>query len=1080
MNEKRLIETAFPLREASAASLHEKNMRHGHISTLHLWPARRPLAACRAAIAAALLPDPGDDKERTRLVRRLGGELVRKKKGKTQDGDAVETDKIEAKGGILWWGHESSPDLAWFREGIRAAHGGRAPRVLDPFAGGGAIPLEAMRLGCEVVANDLSPVAWMILKCTLEYPQKLAGELLPLPNFAMRDRNIATAFLKSRGFKGKKLAGAVERMLSAGGIETAQTDWLSAEKPWEKADLSWHVKAWGNWVQREARKVLASRYPIYAEWQAIDRDVEVEPQPLLLLDPDQNGDVSAAFANREIPADALSDRTTPRWVAKPTAAYLWARTLQCPSCRVWFPLLKTFWLVQKDRKRALLDLQADKVNKKVDVNVVSGRELSAYLADAQPRRHSTESNLSRGTLSRSGAECPCCSYITNLEALRYESAAGRLSTRMTAVIVEGLDGKEYRNPEAHELAASALGNSEIDEVFSKLPFGRPAEMIPTGGSRSGGGTRFSTPPYGLTKWEHLFLARQLHSLGIFVKTVRSIQYILSALHYPSIWQQAIVAYLAMAIDRMADYGSTICSWNNKRETLRGTFARYAIPLVWDFTETCPISSSTGNFLGGIEWISKAISRNLEATANMPLPNVACQSATKSEGEFDAIITDPPYYDAIPYSDIMDFFYVWLRRSLWDLLPSFNDAFVNPHGPKWDHSAGDGELIDEASRFGGDKRASKQNFEDGMANVFKKFQACLKDSGIFVIVFANKNPDAWETLVSAAIRAGFVVEGSLPIQTERSSRPNALAAAALSSSVWLVCRKRPTNAQPGWSGPVLEQMRENITTQMRRFWDAGIRGPDFLWAATGPALEAFSRHPVVWREATPDGKRHPLPVAEFLREARRLVVEFAVGRVLRPDTEAGTDAAGLDDATTYYLLHRDSFGMNEAPVGACILYAISCGLSDQALIDQYELLLRAGGDGATSDEGEDEPEEDADPDETDTEPEIEGTGSKVRLRRWDQRHRKALGLDGPGGHAVPLIDRLHRLMRLWKAGDVTKVDAYIVQTGLGRDALFAEVMQAVTELSRRENNVAETVMLETISNHLHGRAGISPARQAELL
>jgi putative DNA methylase len=194
---KRLIEAAFPLAQASAASLHEKNMRHGHISTLHLWPARRPLAASRAAIAAALLPDPGNDEERKAIVRRLGGELVTKPK--TAKGGKTEKDSVTGKGGILWWGTESGPDLAWFRERIKAAYGGRAPRVLDPFAGGGAIPLEAMRLGCEVVANDLNPVAWFILKCTLDYPQRLGAERLPLPDFALRDRGFMESFLKAQG-----------------------------------------------------------------------------------------------------------------------------------------------------------------------------------------------------------------------------------------------------------------------------------------------------------------------------------------------------------------------------------------------------------------------------------------------------------------------------------------------------------------------------------------------------------------------------------------------------------------------------------------------------------------------------------------------------------------------------------------------------------------------------------------------------------------------------------------------------------------------------------------------------------------
>ena len=215
--------------------------------------------------------------------------------------------------------------------------------------------------------------------------------------------------------------------------------------------------------------------------------------------------------------------------------------------------------------------------------------------------------------------------------------------------------------------------------------------------------------------------------------------------------------------------------------------------------------------------------------------------------------------------------------------------------------------------------------------------------MLVIVFANKNPDAWETLVGALIRAGFVVDGSLPIQTEMGSRTRAISSAALSSSVWLVCRKRSSAARPGFAGPVLAEMRERIRTQMHRFWDAGIRGPDFVWAATGPALEAFSRHPVVRRETSNSGQTELFPVADFLREVRRLVVEFAVGRVLKPTEATEEESVGLDDISTYYVLHRDTFGLAEAPIGACILYALSCNLSDADLADRFEILTRTGGE-----------------------------------------------------------------------------------------------------------------------------------------
>src|SRR5271157_50946 len=183
----RLIEVDFPLKQTSLDSVHEKNVRHGHISTLHIWPARRPLAACRAALIATLLPDPGNEEEQKMIMEKLAGHVVEHvKKKKLSNGSVEEQVTVETEGGILYWGRESSADLQWFRDKIREAYGGRAPRVLDPFAGGGAIPLEAMRLGCEVTAADINPVAWFILKCTLEYPQKLAGQKLPLPDFAVQ------------------------------------------------------------------------------------------------------------------------------------------------------------------------------------------------------------------------------------------------------------------------------------------------------------------------------------------------------------------------------------------------------------------------------------------------------------------------------------------------------------------------------------------------------------------------------------------------------------------------------------------------------------------------------------------------------------------------------------------------------------------------------------------------------------------------------------------------------------------------------------------------------------------------------
>jgi putative DNA methylase len=1069
MSEKRLIETAFPLAEASAASLHEKNMRHGHISTLHLWPARRPLAASRAAITAALLPDPGDDEARQQLVRRLGGRLKLKKQTKAEAGKEVEAAKIEGDGGILWWGQESSPDVSWFREKIRAAHGGRAPRVLDPFAGGGAIPLEAMRLGCEVVANDLNPVSWFILKCTLEYPQRLAGQTLPLPLHILGDATFAKAFLKAHGLRGARLDQATATMVAIGRGEPVQRGFLE-DSPWERAGLGWHVRAWGMWVLSEARRQLGARYPAYAEWQTLDPDVPADAKPLRLLASDMPLQAAEAALNGAIkPVDLLNPKT-PRWVAQPTVAYLWARTVPCKSCRATIPLLKTRWLCRKEGKRVVLEMTPNAAKDGVTFAVLANAPVPGGSAAA---RKAADKALGGGTMSRAGVQCPCCPTVMTMEDLRYEGRSAHLGAVMTAVVVDGPRGKMYRRPTEHELLAAAVSMTDVELAFSRVPFGIPVEATPKGG---GGAARaFSVAGYGLSQWADLFTPRQLLSLGTFVTEVLRLSLVLSTHGYPAEWREAIWAMLALANDRIADYGSSSCSWTLLRETIRSTFSRFALSIVWDYAEVNPFSGGTGDYAGAVEWIAKVADHTTGATRNAILATVQHGSALATHGDFDAIVTDPPYYDAIPYSDLMDFFYIWLRRSLHGISPEADAAFRLPLGPKWDHKAGDGELIDDSSRFNGDATLSKRNFEHGMAAVFQRCHASLRPAGILVIVFANKNPDAWETLVGALIRAGFVVDGSLPIQTERGARNRAIASAALSSSVWLVCRKRPAMAQPGFAGPVLAQMREKIRTQMHRFWDAGIRGPDFVWAATGPALEAYSRHPIVFREVTNSGQREVMPVAEFLREVRRLVVEFAVGRVLRFSEAYEEEQRGLDDITTYYILHRDSFGMADAPVGACILYAISCGLSDADLVDRFEILARTGGKAAaeTPDE-EEEVEEDAD-----EAAGSEGTGSKVCLRRWDRRKRKTLGLEGVGGRPVAMIDRAHRLMQLWKEGDLMKVNAFLDETGLARDALFAQLVQALIELAHHDSKGDEAPILESISNHLRSRFGISSPAQALL-
>ncbi len=663
---------------------------------------------------------------------------------------------------------------------------------------------------------------------------------------------------------------------------------------------------------------------------------------------------------------------------------------------------------------------------------------------AQRREH--DKRLGAGTMSRAGACCPCCGTIMTMEDLRLEGRAGRMGSTMTAVVVDSLEAKEYRLPTDLEREMAERAAQELPAVYSDVPFGLPTEPLANAEALG-----FRVPLYGLDQWHKLFTERQLTGLAGLLKANRALKDALLAEGYAPAVAHAMAAMLATVLDRIADRGSSLCSWTVGYDQIRNTFVRFALPMNWDFAETSVLVDTSGGYPGGVEWLAQYLEHTAQFLGDVPAPQIVRHSATQAApGEYDIIVTDPPYYDAIPYSDLMDFFYVWLRRGLHGLSPEMNAVFAEPLAPKWSHEANDGELIDDSARFGGDKAASKRNYEEGMARAFRACHTALRPDGRLVIVFAHKHPDAWETLVGAIIKAGFVVDGSWPIQTEREARTRSLSSAALSSSVWLVCRKRDPLTKAGWDGQVLKAMEAGIVTQLRDFWDAGIRGPDFVWAATGPAMEAYSRYPAVKKASAPG---ELMGVAEFLGHVRRIVVDFVVGRVLSHGAaDAPPGGQPLDDITTYYLLHRNDFGLKDAPAGPCILYAVSCGVSERELADQYELLAKSGGAAEPEEVGEDE------------DAPLAG-GGQFRLKAWNARKNRSLGLETASGRPVPLIDQVHKLMQLWVAGDTIKLNEYLDNRGLRRSHLFAQLLQALIEKSRAEGGQEECSLLERLSNYL---------------
>ncbi|MBM4467700.1 MAG: DUF1156 domain-containing protein, partial [Chloroflexi bacterium] len=848
---RRLIEEAFPLKKVSEDSKHEKNVRHGHISTLHIWPARRPLAACRAAIIAALLPDPGDPQERENLCRRIAN--------------------------ITHWGTENGPDLEFFRQEIRKAYGGRAPKVLDMFAGGGAIPLEAMRLGCDVTAIDYNPVAWFILKCTLEYPQRLAGKKWPLP---------------------KSQVSSLKSQVPGSQPESHQLELRGAELGESQGDLAAHVRWWGNWVLEHARQDLAPYYPTV------------------------NG--------------------------QPTVAYLWARTVPCPdpACKATVPLLETLWLCKKDNKRRALRLVSDKAKRRVNFEVWTP---------------GPKDEVPPGTMAGAKSRCPVCGVNLTPAYIKECGYTGTLGAQLTAVVVDTGHRKEYRLPTSDEFQVIIEAETALPAALEQMPYGLPNESLPGKERHRAVGSQL--PDYGFKTWADLFSPRQLLALTTFAKWTLAARLEMRRLGYPGEWVESVVAYLAAVLDKCADYGSTLARWENGGEFIAPTFQRFALQMLWDYAEPNQLESTSGSYKNHLEWVT----RFLEHCALIPKTSqviAKCQSATEPLGEeVEAIVTDPPYYDAIPYADISDFFYVWLRRTVGYQYPQLFDALLTP---KCD------ELVQHRrNAVAGHK--DKADYEAGMADAFCRAWEVLTPDGCMVVVFAHKDPDAWETLVAAMIQAGFTVTASWPIDTERSARTRAHGSAALASSIWLVCRKRQEDAGVGRYAQVKRQMQERITERLRYFWDQGISGPDFVWAAVGPALEPYSQYREVKRM---DGS--PFTVSEFLREVRRQVTDFALSRIL-----GGVSTEGLDEWTRYYLLHRQNFGTGLAPVGECILLAQGYGLDLNELRSQRGLLQTAA-------------------------------GSDLQLLDFTERNRPDLGEPHPSG-GLPMIDALHRLMRLWAAG-----------------------------------------------------------------
>ncbi len=796
---KRLIEVDLPIRRISAHARREKSIRHGHISTLHIWWARRPLAACRAVICAALWPDPVDERcpqafrdaaagalvafaARARESAELGA-LVREswtrwnrttavslKPGNPGHWGELRYALLDFIADFANWDASANPAfLETARALTAAAHealGGAKnsrPLVADPFAGGGSIPLEALRAGADAFAGDLNPVAVLLNKVVLEY----------IPRHGAR--------------------------------------------------LAEEVRRWGTWIRERAAEELAAFYP---------------------NDPDG---------------------------AVPIA-YLWARTVRCegPGCGAEVPLMRSMWLAKKPKRSFALRILPDKANKRVEFEI---------LENPKP------AEVGGGTVARGSATCPCCDYTTPVASVRRqlkERRGGAADARLFCAVTThpGRQGRFYRLPTEGDLQAARNAAAELEARRAAHASAHPGEpsLVPDEPLPPQGTLGFRVQLYGMEAWGDLFTPRQALALTTLVRLVREAGDEI-AREYDAGLAEAVGACLAIAISRMSDRACSLCTWRPQadQEKVEHVFTRQALPMTWDFAEGTPVTVGTAGWEDAYEPPAQLVDTLAKIGAESLGQAVRC-TATQSPhvgDSIDAFITDPPYYDAVPYADLSDFFGVWLRRTLPPALR--DDLFTGPLAPKEEEC-----IVDEV------KGKDNAYFVRTMGEAMAEGRRVLRPDGIGVVVFAHKSTSGWEAQLAAMIDAGWTITGSWPIDTEMGSRLRAMNSAALASSVHLVCRPREeadgsvTTTVGEWRA-VLAELPVRTREWMRRLADEGVAGADAIFACLGPALEIFSRYARVEKAS---GER--VPLGEYLEQVWAAVAREALAAIF-----AEADAAGFE-------------------------------------------------------------------------------------------------------------------------------------------------------------------------------------------
>jgi putative DNA methylase len=1042
MGERFLIERALPIKALSQEARREKAIRHGHISTLHVWWARRPLVVARAAVLGALLTEDAEVDEKF---------IANLCKWEVHDGDPVGRYLLEQA-----------------RTLIRKRFGNEPPKVLDSFAGGGSIPLEALRLGCEAYALEYNPVAYIILKATIEFPQRfrqgirdegrgtkeemhhehsvISGlgnlekgdgigcssvspdQALPSGRNARSDQPNAPSSSfhthKHCGRMGTReqegihpISADCQRFTSgtgdpsgylqkpslpeprgyadnagSGGGNQPHAQWVDCE-PEERdekremrneavpsslnpkpSSITDAVRFWGNWVLEQARKELSPFYP----------SVVPHPSPL-----------------------------NPHPSPETPIAYIWSRTIRCPnpSCGAEIPLFRQFWLARKGtRKEIALAPVVDRDRRCVNFRIVQRQGDSWQVIDDSPSNPRPSPLIpnsfdpSKGTVSRGNAVCLVCGTSVKDDYVKAEAQAGRMGHRLVAVVTtkgKG-QGRNYRlateeDMEAFRKAEKALQN--LLQTPSPWAFGLswvPEESVPTHDTRA-----FFVHLYGQTRWCDLFNPRQLLSLCTFGKWVREAYRQILRESGDDEFAKAVATYLALAFDKLAELASVLTPWEPDVQCARHVFARHAITMVWDYAETNPLANSSG---GWINTVFKMLEGLRLSVTKAREPSVYHGSATAlpfPDKHFDAVIIDPPYADNVPYADLSDFFYVWLRRTVGDLYP---EAF------RWALTPKDEEAVVNPARFGGGKKGeqiAQAHYQRLMQKSFEEIYRVLKPEGMAVVMFTHRSTEAWERLIQSLLDAGLYPTASFPVHTEMESSTHQRGKGAIRSTILMACRRRPENAPIGWYAQVRAEMEQVIPQRLKEFWDAGIRGADFFISAIGPSVGVFGRFRKVMR---PDGRE--VSVGELLDEVRTIVTSFALERL---------GLSRLDEPTRFYVLYRWAYGGDELEFDEANKLAKSVGAELDRLQEQQRLIKR--------------------------------DGSVVTLltftERWQEKTcqgRWMHALENGTVAQLPEIDQLHIALGFWRRGETEMLAGFLRQAGIQDETHpFWQTAQAILEV-----------------------------------